>query len=138
MSLDVRFLLFFVAIDPNLSGVFLGSNQFGLLVDFVQQLLALDVILFLKGLLLDLQCVCFTFYLRQLLLLFVEFALVCFEHFITLLVGFFDGTILPLEFFEIIPSLLPHIITHLQVLVRIFEVLLEPHEIFLHALRVDF
>lgn len=54
MSLDVRFLLFFVAIDPNLSGVFLGSNQFGLLVDFVQQLLALDVILFLKGLLLDL------------------------------------------------------------------------------------
>ena len=41
-------LLFLVAIDPDLTGVFLRRDQLCLLIDLVQELLALDVVLLLQ------------------------------------------------------------------------------------------
>ena len=52
VGLNVRLLLLLVPIDPNLPRVLLCSDQLSLLVDFVEELLPLNVILLLQGLLL--------------------------------------------------------------------------------------
>lgn len=46
VSLNVRLLLLLVAVDPDFACVFLGSNLLILLHDLVEQLLALDLVLF--------------------------------------------------------------------------------------------
>ena len=48
VSLDMGLLLFLVAIDPDLTGVFLRRDQLCLLIDLVEELLALDVVLLLQ------------------------------------------------------------------------------------------
>ena len=72
----MSFLLLLVAIDPDLTGVFLCCNELTLLVDLVKQLLSLDVILLLKRLLFNFECVSFTLDLSQLALLLLILVLV--------------------------------------------------------------
>lgn len=47
MRFDMRFLLFFVPVNPNLTSIFLSGDQLVLLVYLVQQLFALNLILLL-------------------------------------------------------------------------------------------
>ena len=53
MRFNVRFLLFFVPVDPDFASVLLSRNQLRLLVYFVQQLSPLNVILFFERFLFD-------------------------------------------------------------------------------------
>ena len=133
----MRLLLFLITVDPDFTSIFLCCNQLLLLVDFIEELLALNIILLLQRLLLDLQCVCLALYLRQLTLLLVEFALIYLQHLVALMVCLLYSTELPLKFCELVLSLLTHIVAHSQVLVRISIVFLEPQEILTHALVLD-
>jgi len=94
MSLDVSFLFLLVTINPNLSCVFLCRDQLGLLVDFVEELFALDVILLLERFLLDFKRVCLALNFSALFLLLLELTLVDPQELIFFLVRFFHGTVL--------------------------------------------
>jgi hypothetical protein len=94
VRLDVSLLFLLITVYPNLPCVFLCGDQFGLLVDFVKELFALDVILLLQRFFLDFKRVCLALDLSALFLLLLELALVDFQELIFLLVGFFDGTVL--------------------------------------------
>ena len=97
VSLDVSFLFLLITIDPNLSCVFLCGDQFGLLVDFVKELFALDVILLLERLLLDFKRVCLALNFSALFLLLLELTLVGQQELFFFLVRFFNGTVLLLK-----------------------------------------
>ena len=122
MSLNVSLLLLLVAVDPDLSGVFLSCDELSLLVDLVKQLLSLDVVLLFKRLLFDLERISLALNLSQLLLLLIVLPLVGLEHLITLCVGFADLLKLLVQLVEIILGLLPHFIRLLEMRVSIFEV----------------
>lgn len=79
-------LLFFVPIDPNFASVFFRRNKLLLLVEFIEQLLLLNVVLFLKRTLFNLQCIRSPLRLGQFILLFVKLAFICLYKFITLVV----------------------------------------------------
>lgn len=97
VGLDMGFLFFLVTIDPDLASVLLGCNQFALLVNFVEQLLPLDIILLFKGLFLDFKGVGFPLDLCQLLLLLFVLPFVARQERVFLGVGLLDGSILLLD-----------------------------------------
>ena len=115
MGLNVCLLLFLIAIDPDFSCIFLGSNQLALLIDLIQELLPLNVILLLQRLLLNLQGVRFSLDLRQLILLFFKLALVRVEHLFFVKEGLFDRLVLPLQLLKRLIRLVTDFIGQVQV-----------------------
>lgn len=90
VRLDVSLLLLFIAIDPDFSCVFLGSDLLILLHDLVNQLLALDFVLFFQRLVLDRQVFDFAFGIEQLLCFYFESLPVSNHHLVSLYKLVFD------------------------------------------------
>ena len=137
MSFDVSLLLLLVAVDPDLTSVFLGCDELSLLVDLVKQLLLLDVVLLLKRLLFDFERISLALNLSQLLLLLIILPLVGLEHLVTLCVGFAHLLELLVQLVEIILSLLTHFIRLLEMRVCVFEVVFEAQVVLAHALVLN-
>ena len=111
----MSFLLLFVPIDPDLPSVFLCSDQFGLLVNFVKELLSLNVVLLYKRVLFDLKCICLSLNFRALFLLLLKLLLVLCQKVLLFMVSFFHSMVLFRQISEIVFSLLSHSVRQLKI-----------------------